>query len=397
MSVYLAQWVAAIGLSALLAAPSGGAPQSAALRARALQLGYNLDHAEALALFRAASDADPQDPAAFRLAAAAAWTAQLFHDGAITVADYLGQARATLPRSAPDAAASAIVRDNVRRAIALSEQRLRANPTDADAHYQLGAAYGVLASYTATVEGRALGSFGAARRAYHEHERVLALDPRRKDAGLIVGTYRYAVAALPMPLRVAAHLIGFRGDRSLGVRLVEDAAAYPGDSQPNALFVLVLLYNRESRYDDALRVIRKLQDMFPRNRLLWLEAASTALRARRAVEARMFVEEGLSKQAADARTRAFGEDARWKYVHGATLVGVRRAADAERELRAALDLPSRDWVRGRIHEELGKLADLAGDGPRALTEYRLADRLCAQDQDRDCRDELDALIRKGFK
>src|SRR5215831_4615700 len=295
MSIRSVCRVTVVAAAALLAAPTCEAQTAAALRARALQLGYNLDHAEALALFRQASDADPVDPAAYRLAAATAWTAELFSLGAITVADYLGQARATLPRAEANAAASAIVRDGVRRAIALSEQRVRANPNDADAHYQLGAAYGVLASYTATVEGRVLGAFGPARRAYLEHERVLELDPRRKDAGLIVGTYRYAVASLSMPLRIAAHLVGFGGDRALGVRMVEEAAAYPGDAQPSALFILVLLYNREARYDDALSVIRRLQELYPRNRLLWLEAASTALRAGRASDARAFVEDGMRK------------------------------------------------------------------------------------------------------
>lgn len=394
------RWVCSVtvaGVAALLAARTCEAQTAAALRARALQLGYNLDHAEALAVFRQASIADPMDPAAHRLAAATAWTAELFNQGAISVADYLGQARATPPRAGPDAAASAIVSEGLRRAIALSEQRVRANPSDADAHYQLGAAYGVLASNTATVEGRVLGAFGPARRAYIEHERVLELDPRRKDAGLIVGTYRYAVSALPMPLRIAAHLVGFGGGRASGVRMVEEAASYPGDSQPNALFVLVLLYNREARFDDALRVVRRLQELFPRNRLLWLEAASTALRAGRGAEARAYIEAGLAKSSSDARPRAPGEEARWKYVHGAALVACRRAADAERELRAALGLPSRDRIRGRIHEELGKLADLAGDRPRALTEYRLADRLCAQDDDDDCAEEVEALMKKRFR
>jgi tetratricopeptide (TPR) repeat protein len=397
MSIRSVRRVIVVAAAALLAAPTCQAETAAALRARALQLGYNLDHAEALALFRQASEADPADPAAYRLAAATAWTAELFGRGAITVADYLGQARATLPRSAADPSDSAIVRDGVRRAIALSEQRVRANPNDADAHYQLGAAYGLLASYTATVEGRVLGAFGPARRAYLEHERVLELDPRRKDAGLIVGTYRYAVAALRMPLRVAAHLVGFGGDRARGVHMVEDAASYAGDSQPNALFVLVLLYNREARYDDALRVVRRLQELFPRNRLLWLEAASTALRAGRAAEARAYVEAGLARSSSDTRARALGEEARWKYVHGATLVAIRSRASADGELRGALELPSPNWVRGRVHEELGKLADLAGDRPRALTEYRLAQRLCSQDEDDDCAAEIAALMKKGFK
>ena len=45
-----------------------------ALRSRGLELGFNLDHAEALAAFRAAIAADPEDPAAYLLTAAALWT-----------------------------------------------------------------------------------------------------------------------------------------------------------------------------------------------------------------------------------------------------------------------------------------------------------------------------------
>jgi hypothetical protein len=111
----------------------------------------------------------------------------LFDQGAITVDDYLGQARANLQRSQPSAPLDAAFHDSIREALTLSEQRLREHPDDADAHYQVGAAFGFLASYTATVEGRVLGSLGAARRAYREHERALKIDPRRKDAGLIVG------------------------------------------------------------------------------------------------------------------------------------------------------------------------------------------------------------------
>jgi tetratricopeptide (TPR) repeat protein len=346
-----------------------------ALRARGLQLGYNLDHADALAAFQDAISADPTDPAAYRLAAATAWIDLLFAQGAITVDDYLGQARANLPRANPIAALDVAFHDALRQALALSEERLRNHPWDADAHYQAGAAYGCLASYTATVEGRLLGSLGPARRAYHEHERALELDPLRKDAGLAVGMYRYAVSSLPAPLRLLAHLAGFGGDRERGLRLVEEAARYSSDTQPNALFTLILMYNREARYDDALRVIGELQRRFPRNRLLWLEAGNTALRAGRPADANAALEEGLARLSHDPRPRAFGEDARWRYAHGAALVGLGNSAAAE----------------------LGKLADLAGDRPRALDEYRLADRLCRQDRDGDCSDEVKKVMKAGYR
>src|SRR6185503_16168561 len=104
------------------------------------------------------------------------------------------------------------------------------NQNDASAHYHLGAAVGLRASYTATVDGSALGAFRAAREAYDEHERVMTLDPRRKDAGLIVGTYRYVVAVLALPLRWMAYVAGFGGGKERGLRLIEDASEYASDS-----------------------------------------------------------------------------------------------------------------------------------------------------------------------
>ena len=78
-------------------------------------------------------------------------------------------ARRRRPRRSP-AFATRSTRRSRSRASAIA-----ANPRDADAHYQLGAAVGLRASYTATVEGSVLGAFRAAREAYDEHEKVLSL------------------------------------------------------------------------------------------------------------------------------------------------------------------------------------------------------------------------------
>ena len=56
------------------------------------------------------------------------------------------------------------------------------------------------------------------------------------------------------PLRLIAYLAGFDGNSDRGLRLVEEAAQYPGETRRNALFTLVLLYNREGRHDAALQV-----------------------------------------------------------------------------------------------------------------------------------------------
>jgi len=83
----------------LLASMALDAGPSAALRARGLELGYNLDYPEALAAFRLAIADAPDDSRAYSLAAATEWTALLFEQGAVTVDDYLGQARADTPSS----------------------------------------------------------------------------------------------------------------------------------------------------------------------------------------------------------------------------------------------------------------------------------------------------------
>jgi tetratricopeptide (TPR) repeat protein len=377
------------------ATPSRAA-EAAALRARGQLLGYNLDRDAALAAFKDAIAADPAHPAAYRLTAATLWIAALFQQGAVTAEDYLGQARSDPYRRPPSAALETVFREHLDRAIRLADERCRTSGS-ADAHFQLGSAYGYQATYAATIEGSLFGTLRSARRAYAEHERVLQLDPTRKDAGLIVGMYRYAIAALSLPSRLMARVAGFSGDRERGLRMVEEAAAYPSDVQTNARFTLIVIYNREGRFDDALRVVSELQQQYPRNRLLWLEAGSTALRAGRPELARQSLEHGLAMLAGDSRPRAFGESARWGYYHGAALVALKEAEAARRVLDAALRDPARAWVQGRIRIELGKLADLGGDRTRAIEEYRSAIRLCGADKDDVCVKEARGLTKRGYR
>ena len=215
-----------------LAARVSANPASEALRAKGANHIYNLEHDLALEAFRQAVAADPEDPAAHRGVASSLWLSITFRRGNMMVDDYLGRAAkpntAKLPPPAPESIAG--FREAIERAIAIAKRRIEANPKDADAHYQLGAAVGLRASYTATVEGSVMGAFRAAREAYEEHEKVLALAPHRKDAGLIVGTYRYIVATLSLPMRWMAYVAGFGGNRDRGMKLIEEAAAYGGDN-----------------------------------------------------------------------------------------------------------------------------------------------------------------------
>jgi len=367
---------------ALVPAAAAGNEQSAQLRARAYQLAYNLDYDEATREMEAAVRADPADSAAERGLAVIPWLLISFARGAATVDDYLGSiSRQNVAMKQPPADLAARFNRHATRALELAEADVMRRPRDPDALYELGATVGLQASYVATVEGKVLGAFRSARRAYDLHEQVLALRPARTDAGLVVGTYRYIVSAMSLPIRMMAYVAGFGGGKERGLQLIEEAAAGGGDASADARFALVLLYNREGRYADATRVLSELQRAYPRNRVLWLEAGATALRAGRPADAEQQLTTGRRMLAADKRPRMFGEEALWLLKHGAALLALDRLPEAEPELRRILTLESRKWVAGRAHAELGKLADLRNDRATARSHFQQAVALADQDND----------------
>jgi tetratricopeptide (TPR) repeat protein len=355
------------------------------LRQRASDLVYNLDHDEALRLLRQAIAIDPGDPANYRALASTIWLNILFRRGAVTVDHYLGSfSRSSVDLRKPPADLDAEFKRMLAQAIDLAEKRVAAAPKDAQAHYDLGTALGLRASYIASVEGKLLAGFKAARRSYDEQERVMALDPSRKDAGLVIGTYRYLISTLSFPMRWMAYVAGFGGGKERGLRLVEEAAAGKGDDRTDAMFALVLLYNREQRYADALRVLDELRRRYPRNRLVLLEAGATATRGNRAVEAEALLTEGIAMLARDTRPRIPGEVGLWHYKRGAARVLLQRHEDALADLGIAVRPETAGWVRGRAHLELARLALTANRREDAQREAALAADECQKDYDPIC-------------
>ena len=245
-------------------------PETAdALRARATQLIYEHQHDEAIKLLRQAVAIAPDQSATHRSLASAIWLKMLFQRGAITVDHYLGsfsRSRVELAKPSPELVTE--FQKSITAARTLAESQVAKQPQSAQAHYDLGAALGLDASYIASIDGRLLAGFRAASRAYDEHEKVLTIDPSRKDAGLTVGTYRYIVSTLSAPLRLMAYVAGFGGGRERGIQMLQETAAAGGETRTDAMFALVLVYNRERRYDDALRVLQELHQLHPRNRLV---------------------------------------------------------------------------------------------------------------------------------
>src|SRR3979490_1728210 len=103
--------VRAAGVVVLLAAVAVSAhanPESEALRAKAADHSYNLEHDLALATFRQAVLADPQDAGAYRGLASSLWLSITFRRGNMTVDDYLGRPNKPNANPLPNPPAEAV-------------------------------------------------------------------------------------------------------------------------------------------------------------------------------------------------------------------------------------------------------------------------------------------------
>ena len=291
-----------------------GAEESDQRLRRGYDLAYNLDHVDAFEVLTRAVKERPEDPAGYRAIAAITWLRILFLRRAVLADNYLVGSSSRLDGKVKDPPEDLdeIFKTHIERAVELSEDAVRRAPDDPDSHYELGASVALAASYKASIEDNPMRALREAKQAYTAHQKVLELDASRKDANLILGLYRYIVSMLPRAFRMVAYLVGFEGGKEEALRLIEEAAEYPGETQTEAKVALVLLYNREHDFDEAQHVLNDLKLRYPRNRLWWLESASTWLRDERAWMAERALLEGFSKLATDDRTRMPGEEAVWK-------------------------------------------------------------------------------------
>jgi tetratricopeptide (TPR) repeat protein len=371
-------------------------PQVSGLVQRAYRAVYSLDFEEATALARQAVAADPEAARSHRALASVLWLRMAFARGAMTVDHYMGsvtKSQKTLPKVSPELDAE--FQSELKRAMELADARLKQTPNDLDAQHDVGAAAALQASYISSVQGSLMAAYGPARRAFQIEEDILEKDPSRSSAAFVVGVYRYLVSTFSAPTRIFAYIVGFGGGKERGISLLEQAAA-GNESHVEACGALLLVYTKEGRHKDALRIARRLVSEFPRNRLFVLEEGSAAARAGLGAEADAALTRGLTILAEDPRPRFPGEEAFWHYKRAIARTQMGHLADAEADLAVALSANPLDWVRGRIHLQMGRVADLNGKRPAAVAEYRQARSICEAENDPICADEAARLTKQAY-
>lgn len=251
------------------------------LRADGYDALFNLDYDGARRAFTKMIALAPDDPAGPESFATSLWLEQLNKTWESKSTFYTDDTN-TKDKTKVDPAKVAEFKKWTRRAKQLSEARLRKNPRDVEALYFLGAAEGLEAAYAGGVERKYMAALRTGSDAVDHHRKVLELSPQFIDAKLTIGLQDYVIGSLPLPVKMLAGTFGVRGSKKRGLNELEQVARDGHWGRDVARVLLVDLYKREQRWDDAIATARDLSTRYPRNKLFQQQLADVLARKLRA-------------------------------------------------------------------------------------------------------------------
>jgi tetratricopeptide (TPR) repeat protein len=345
---------------------------------------YNLDFNIAQRGYETLTRDYPDNPDYWNALASSIWLKITFDQQKLNLESFSGSSLGTKDsRDTVNPEDEKRLRDTVATAVAKADIMLKKNPRDIRALYAKGISEGTLASFEATAKRSYFSAAEKAKSARDLHQQVLNLDPTFDDARMSVGAYNYVLGVIPAVLRVPLAFVGYRGaGKDTGIEQLESAAARGKNASTDARMILVVIYNREKRYDQSLRLVTELHTKYPRNFLFELAEGSAYTKMRKFDEAARVYEQVLAK----VQTKKDGyERLRQAKVYyalgGASLDGhnFEKAIDDFTQVVLAKDATPNE--KGNAYLWLGKLYDSKNDRPRALQQYEAIQAL-------DCDDEL---------
>src|SRR5437870_11746742 len=209
---------------------------------------FNLDYETARKNFKEMAQAFPSYPAGPQFLADTLWAETLYQTRRLQSSLYGNDD--TFYSTSDDKADPRIVdqfRTLTRQARVLAEARLKQYPRDAEALYFVGATQGLKASFEEAVERRHFAALKDGSDEVDKHREVVKLDPSYHGAELSIGLYDFTIGSLPLPVKIAARVIGFRGSKKRGLATIERVAREGRWVRDDAKTLLILLYTREKR------------------------------------------------------------------------------------------------------------------------------------------------------
>lgn len=263
-----------------------GQTQTDVLRVPELEAGfrllYELKPVEARAQFAIRQKTHPEDPLGSAVEAASYLFEEYYRQGILTSEFFLDDDRflGDTPVKADAALRKAFFAAS-KRAQGLARLRLKTNPDDANALFAMTVSVGMQADYTSMIDKKYLDSLRLIREADEFAKKLLAVAPEGADAYLTLGTTNYIIGSLSAGKRFFLRFAGIKGDKRLGIKQIEIAAASGRYLRPFAKILLALAALREKKPDVARTQLTELVAEFPQNPLFASELAklnATSLR-----------------------------------------------------------------------------------------------------------------------
>jgi hypothetical protein len=255
-------------------------------------------------------------------------------------------------------------------AVREADGRISRNPKDVDALFARGWARSLRCTYVAMVQRGFGAGFRLAGKAKDDCAKVLQIDPDYVDAKLVVGVYDYVVGALPFPFKILIGFAGITGSKSKGMALLGDDAERGVATTVDARTVIALFLRREGKYKDAIQVVLKLKQQYPRDFLFCLEEANLRKDAGEGMKA----VDAYREIIADSQKPGYFAEARLELAYfglGDALRGQRHYAEAAQAYEQAASAKSVGTeLKVRTLVDAGECHDLLGERQRALRDYQ---------------------------
>lgn len=369
---------------------------------------FNLDYDAARKSFKEMAVAFPTYPAGPQFLADTLWAETLYQTRRMQSSLYGSDD--TFYSTSDDKADPKVVtefRNQTRQAKQLTEARLKEYPKDVEALYFMGAIEGLKAAFEEAVERRHFAALKNGSNAVDKHREVIKLDPSYRDAEITIGLYDYTVGALPLPIKIAAGVFGFRGSKKRGLATLERVAKEGKWVHDEAKTLLIVLYTREKRFGEAAAYAKELAAKYPRNYLYRLEAAdalvSQAALERRAnntttvsateIEAFATFDSLLKDKVVRDTAVRFLDLIHFKY--GEALMTAGLYDRATREFIASAESPgAQQGMVTMAHLYAARALDLAGKRNDALTQYRA---VLARPNVYDAHDQAQSGLKEAYK
>jgi tetratricopeptide (TPR) repeat protein len=256
-------------LLALIASPLGGQQP---LIDEGYAHFYNLEFDQAIAIFENGIAQNPGLPELHNHLAQTLIFREMLRNGSLE-SELVSGSNSFLRRAKLNPAPETEKRilDEIAKAMALADARLKQNPKDTAAMYASGIAFGLRSNYFWVVKKAWHDSLRDATAARKLHNRISELEPNNVDARLVQGLHDYIVGSLPLGYKMLGFLIGIHGDKEKGIRTVQDVAKNGKLNRVDAEVFLCALYRRENQSKQAVPLVQDLIRRYPRNYLFRME------------------------------------------------------------------------------------------------------------------------------